>query len=148
MTVHYLLRIGDGKHFVRSSIHHIWGVDSKTNDGKWFLSNVKEGDQLWFVQSNSNGKLIATATYSHQKPRELGPLISLTQTNEELGWTETHGDWDVEIHYKNLYNLTECGLYSAIKSPRVFRRYNEKCKVNLPAEYPYIVRYSNVSLTM
>jgi len=113
-----------------------------------FLKKVKEGDLLWFVKSKTNGQIIAVATFTETKKRILGPLISLTLTNTELGWDKTDGDWDTEVHYKDLYNLTNCNLISEIKGAAGIRLYNENCKVNLPAEYPYIVRYSKVTTTM
>jgi len=113
-----------------------------------FISTVKEGDLLWFVKSKSGGQIVAVATFTCIKPRILGPLIALTHTNEDLGWVNTEGEWDTEVLYKNLYNVTDCGLYSKIKSPLVIRVYNEKCKVDLPAEYANIVRYSKITYSM
>jgi hypothetical protein len=148
MANHYILRVGDAHHFNCSSKKSIWGINSKRPDGKFFISNVKEGDLLWFIKGKSRGKIIAVATFIASKERVLGPLIATSFTNEELGWTETDGEWDTEIHYKNLYNLNSCELYSEIKSPLVIRCYNEKCKINLPAEYPNIVRYSKITTSM
>ena len=54
------------------------------------------------------------------------------------------GEWDTEIHYKNLYNLTNFDLITGIKGATTIRKYNEKCRVNLPTEYPNIVRYLQV----
>lgn len=146
---HWLLRIGDGQHFVSSSSKNIWGINSsdKGNTGA-FLTNAKPGDILWFVKSKSKGQLIAVATFKEFKKRELGPLICFTATNEELGWVKQTGNWDTEVHYKDLYNLTQCCLYSEIKSPLVVRLYNEKCKIILPQEYIYIVKYSKVTRSM
>lgn len=146
MATHWLLRIGNGNHFQSSSKKCIWGVDSKNACVKGFLTRVKEGDLLWFVKSG--GFLVAVSTFTKQNERVLGPLIELTPTNEELGWTETEGDWDTEIHFKDLYNLTECELHAGIKSPLTIRLFNEKCKVDLPTEYKYIVRYSKVTKSM
>ena len=72
-------------------------------------------------------------------------LFSLT--NEELGWTRSGLDWsaDVEVHYSHIYCLTDCNLLTHIKGAATIRRYDEKCKVNLPVEYTYIVRYSKVT---
>ena len=67
---------------------------------------------------------------------------------EDLGWVNTEGGWDTEIHYTDLYNLTDCSMFSEIKSPLVIRLYNDKCKVNLLTEYPNIVRYSRVTKIM
>jgi len=148
MANHFLLRVGDGDHFKRSSSKSIWGINSKEKQGKWFASNVKDGDLLWFVKGKDKGKIIAVATFTENKERVLGPLISTTFTNEELGWTKTEGEWDTEVHYRDLYNLSSCGLYSEIKSPNPIRLYNEKCKVNLQVEYPSIVRYSKITTSM
>jgi hypothetical protein len=142
---HFILRVGDGLHFKSSSSRHIWGINSKTPFGKWFVKTARKGDLLWFVQSKTNGKLIAVATFVGNKDRVLGPLLALTPTNEELGWTKQKGKWDTELHYENLYNLSECELYSEIKGASTIRLYSDKCKVNLPNEYPYIVRYSKVA---
>ena len=145
---HFILRIGDGQHFNSSSSKSIWGIKSKNSIGKWFLSTAKQGDLLWFVKSKSNGQIVAVATFVETKQRILGPLIALSLTDRELGWDKTEGDWDTEVHYKNLYNLSLCDLYSEIKCPTTIRLYSEKCKVNLPAEYPSIVRYSRVANSM
>ena len=148
MSNHFLLRIGDGKHFNSSSSKSIWGVNSKNNSIPQFLSGVKAGDKLWFVKSRSKGQIVAVATFKEAKNRILGPLLALSPTNEDLGWVNTEGEWDTEIHYTDLYNLTDCNMFSEIKSPLVIRLYNDKCKVNLLTEYPNIVRYSRVTKTM
>jgi len=138
----WLMRVGDGVSFIASSKFNIWGIKSLSSDGMFFLKEVKPGDRLWFVKANTkpSGQLIRVATVVSTQKRELGPLISLTYTNEELGWDKD--GYDTMIHYKDLYDVEHCKLYSEIISPKVARKYNEKCKVNLPLEYPYIVRYS------
>ena len=148
MPTDWILRSGDGANFKRSSIFKIWGIKSTDGNGKYFLNNVRSGDRLWFVTSNSHGKIIAMASYVSHNIRQLGPLLQISRTNDELGWTDDGGLSDTEIHYTNLYNLSECGLLSYIKSPRTIRQYNEKCMVNLPVEYEHIVRYSKVTLKM
>jgi len=148
MTTDYLFRVGDGENFKNSSKLNIWGVNSKSNLGKWFINNVKPGDRLWFVQGKSNGKLIGVAIFRSHNKRELGPLINITMSNEELGWNGEGPDWtsDTEIHYSNLYDLNDCNLLTHIKGPSTIRKYDEKCRVNLPVEYSYIVRYSMVKI--
>ena len=138
---HYILHIGDGKHFNSSSIKNIWGINSSHSFSKSFILNVKEGDILWFVISKSKGKLVAVSTFTKLNKRILGPLINISHTNEELGWTEINGKWDIEIHYKNLYNISECELYSEIKGACGIRKYNDKCKINLPIEYNNIILF-------
>ena len=145
---HWLLRIGDGDHFTSSSKKNIWGIVSTLPNEKHFLHTVKEGDLLWFILGKSRGKALAVATYVKSKSRETGPLIAFTATNEELGWTKQDGTWDTEIHYKDLYNLSTCSLLTEIKGACVIRTYSEKCKVDLAAEYPQIVRYAGVGRAM
>jgi len=148
MSTHWLLRIGDGIHFNASSSKCIWGIVSSIPASKGFLKDVKAGDLLWFIKGASKGQIVAVATYTGIKERILGPLIELTPTNKELGWDRTEGEWDTEVHYKDLYNLTHCDLFSEIKGACVIRHYNDKCKVDLPTEYPYIVRYSKIMNSM
>jgi hypothetical protein len=141
----WILRVGDGNNLIRSSKYKIWGIQSTTNCGKSFIKNVKVGDRLWFIKSKSNGKILAVATYvSHNKRSD----ISLT--NEQLGWDNEDTDWvsDTEIHYKDLYNLTYCDLLSKIKGNVSIRKYNEKCCIDLPFEYKYIVKYSKITFEL
>ena len=146
---HFLLRVGDGIHFNRSSSQSIWGISSTSPVGKGFKSTVKVGDILWFVTGGSKGKIIAVATFTQTRERIIGPIIDLTATNEELGWTNTEGNWDTEVHYKDLFNLTECDLLTGIKGAATVRIYKEeKCDVNLPAEYQHILRYSKITNSM
>ena len=146
----FLLYIGDGEHFNASSSKSIWGINTITSSlGKWFTSLAKEGDLLWFVTSKSKGRIVAVATFISTQRRVLGPLVTLTLTNAELGWDKSEGNWDTEIHYKDLYNLTHCDMFSELKGPSTIRRYERaKCKVDLIAEYPNIVRYSKVTKNM
>ncbi len=151
MTTDWLLRVGDGENLKRSSKYKIWGIQTLTSPfGKYFGKNVKPGDRLWFVKSKSHGKLIAVATYRSHNTRELGPLISVSLSNEELGWTGSGPDWisDVEVHYTDLYGLNDCELLTHIKGPSTIRKYDEKCRVNLAVEYRHIVRYSRVTFEL
>ena len=143
----WILRVGDGKHFHRSSKYMTWGLSKNASSKAYFLRSVQKGDHLWFAKSG--GQLIAVATFKGHNPRETGPLIAVTLTNQDLGWTETDGDWDTEVHYTDLYNLTACDLQSRIKSPLTIRIFNsDKCKVNLPCEYQNIVRYLSSTTSM
>jgi hypothetical protein len=148
MPNHFLLRIGDGDHFNASSSKSIWGITSKHSCSKMFQKEAKADDLLWFVKGKSNGQLVAVATFTGKNERILGPILPLTLTNEELCWDKSEGEWDTEVHYKDLYNLTHCNLYSEIKGAAVIRKYTDKCKVNLITAYPNIVRYSKVTNSM
>lgn len=139
----WILRVGDGNHFIASRSKNIWGVDSSHHWTMAFLRETKPGDRLWFVQSGTGGKVLAVASLVETRPRVVGPLLALTMTNEELGWTKTHGNWDIEVHYERLYDVSDCNILTAIKSPLVIRKYNpEKCRENLPELYPLITRFS------
>ena len=152
IPTHYIFRIGpDESHFNTSSSKSTWGIYSDRSAGKGFLSPSKrsshsppkEGDKLWFVKSKGSGltdQLVAVATFTGIRERVLGPLLALTPTNEELGWIKTEGSWDTEVRYKDLYDLTHCNLAPSLGGSAVIRRYNDKCKVNLPVEYIRIVR--------
>lgn len=149
MTTDWILRVGDGENFKHSSKYKIWGISS-TYTNKHFLKNVKPGDRLWFVKSKSHGKLIAVATYRSHNTRDFGPLIDISMTDNELGWSGSGTDWsaDVEVHYTDLYGLNYCELLTHIKSPMTIRKYDDKCRVNLAVEYSYIVRYSKVTFEL
>ena len=146
--VDYLIRAGDGENFKNSSRHKIWGIESRSN--KYFMKNVKPGDRLWFVKSKSQGKLLAVATYKSHNFREFGPLVDISMTDEQLGWTGGGERWtsNVEIHYTDLYGLEKCDLLTNIQGPLTIRKYNDKCKVNLPLQYSNIVRFSNITFEL
>jgi hypothetical protein len=146
MTTDWLLRVGNGQNFIRSSKFNIWGINTLTGPfGKSFIKNVRNGDRMWFVTGDSNGKIIAVATYRSHNNRELGPLVNLTQSNAELGWTGANWTSDMEVHYTDLYNLTECELLTHIQGTSTIRKYNKNCRIELPVEYSSIVRYSKVA---
>ena len=148
MAQDWLIYVDDGINFKNGSLFNTWAIKSWTTVGKCIRKRATAGDRLWFVKSKTNGLLIAVSTFVEIKERELGPLIAITSTNEELGFNKGSGDWDTEVHYKDLYNITECNLFSELKGSAPIRRYNENCKINLPLEYPYIVRYSNIKRHM
>ena len=151
MTNDWIFRVGNGDNFIKSSPHRIWGMQTNNSPtGKHFVKNVKPGDRLWFVKSKSQGKLVALATYRSHNTREFGPLIDISLSNEELGWTGSGTDWsaDVEVHYTDLYGLNDYELLTHIKGAATIRKYDEKCRVNLAVEYSYIVRYSRVTFEL
>lgn len=80
----------------------------------------------------------------------MGPLVDITLTNQELGWTGSGEDWtaDVELDYTDLYGLSDCELLTHIKGPATIIKYNEKCRVNLAVEYSCIMRYSKVTFEL
>lgn len=152
MSEHWIIRIGNGNHFINSSKFNIWGINSKDkcNTNK-FINEVKKNDILWFVTSKSSGKAIAVAKFEKLKDREIGPLISFSQINEELGWTEHDGGWDIEIHFTDLFNIDVLDILTKINSPRTYRKYSDnvnKIPVNLIEEYENIKKYTKVTREM
>lgn len=146
----WLIRVSDGKNFINSSKYKIWGIKKKNNNGaKNMLSNIKQGDKLWFIKSKSNGKVLAVATYSSHNDRVLGPLINTTLTDEELGWEPNYlsTEWDTEIHYINLYNTSLCELYTHITTPAGIVKETSECVLDLDIEYFYITKYANITTT-
>jgi predicted secreted protein len=150
MTTDWILRVGDGENFINSSKYRIWGIQSTTPTNKHFIKNVKPGDRLWFVKSKSNGKLIAVGTYRSHNTRDLGPLVNFTMTNQELGWTGEGPDWmsDTEVHYSDMYGLSDCELLTHIQGASTIRKYDDKCRVKLEIEYSNIVRYSRITFEL
>ena len=149
MTTDWILRAADGENLKRSSKYKIWGIVSTISVGKNFIKNVKPGDRLWFVVNGGLGQAISVATYRSHNERQLGPLINLTMTNDEVGWDNNGPNCDTEIHYTDLYNLTECEIYTHIGGQTSVRCFaTSRCAVDLPVEYSYIVRYSKVSRNM
>jgi hypothetical protein len=105
------------------------------------MREIRPGDVIWFICSG--GRAIGVATFVRFCRRELGPLISVTPTDEDLGWTKSKGEWDTEVHYTDLYDVSGCDILTHIKSPLVGRKFNpEKCAVDLLREYENIVKYS------
>lgn len=149
--IYHILRVGDGNNFRNSSHRSIWAV-KETKTG--FVNNVKEGDILWFIRNKvkgqkGNGKVIAVATFVSKNKRVIGPLLSITPTNDELGWDEKGGFCGVELHYKNLYNLTDCKLFTGQKNQTTICEYsNCKLSVNLVVEYEYICKYLQITNKM
>ena len=127
----YLFRVGDGKNFWNSSHLCTWG----TKNDKGF-NDINKGDLMWFITSNSKGKIIAVATFDGMNKRD-GSGFS----DEELGWNG-NGGWDYEIHYTELYDVTHLNLLTNIKHQCSVSKPTEKCEVDLAHEYPLIVRYS------
>ena len=144
MANDYIIRVGDGDHYRSSTTFSRWGITAEHAFSKMFMRTVIPGDRLWFLQNG--GKLLGAATFVSTNQREVGPLIQFTPTNEELGWTKKTGNWDTEVHYKNLFDLEKCDMkLNKIRARNSILKFNlEMCGINLPEEYPRIVMYSNV----
>jgi len=141
------MRVGDGKGFDNSKKLNIWGIDSSISNEKHFLKEVKSGDIIWFLTNYTKGRqLVGVATFLSTVKRELGPLIAVTKTNEELGWDK--GDWDTEVHYEKLYLIQSLDLYPDLKHrSNVIKTTSTKTDLDFEQEYKNIVKYSKVTLS-
>lgn len=155
---HWILRV-DNSHFRTASPDCIWGLNTITNfNMKGFVKRAKEGDVLWFVTSktktdNKRNPCIAVATFKSAHERILGPIIAISKTDEELGWikrsSNPNSDWNMELIYKDLRNLTPCGLSIDVKGQSIVLCYDEsKYDVDLRREYTSIMRYAGVTTSM
>ena len=151
---HYILRVGDGENFIKGFAKRLWAV---RDSHKSFLEKVKPGDKIWLIRSKTSedlysGKIIAVADFEYKNERIVGPLVSLTPSNEELNWIGSEGgDCNIEIHYNNLYNLSALNLYTGQRGQCVVTNYNnvkDKLLLNLPEEYERIVYYSQITNSM
>ena len=144
MINEWIFRIGDGINFINSSKYKIWGINEKYS--KKFLDNVNVGDHLWFILNNKDSKIIAVATYLSHNNRILdGELINFSYTNKELGWNEEANKFNIEIHYINLYDLSEYNLLTYLRGPFTVRKFNiYTCIINLENEYQYIHKYCKI----
>ncbi len=127
---HWFMRIGDGENFNNSSSFKLWGCKKRTS--KTFLNEIKKGDIIWFVPnqdtSGVKGKIYYCAIYENHIERVLGPLIALTETNEELGWREVpnwNSDWNIQIYYSKLFKIESLNLQINIHG-----RQTSKGKIN------------------
>lgn len=105
MTNHWIIRVGDGRNFT-SSRYPFWGMKRGPNDNiKGVITKrFNEGDILWFVTNSSHGgKAIGMAEYTTMYDKKDEPLVEInTYSDEEQNWTGD-GNWDLQIHYKDLY---------------------------------------------
>jgi hypothetical protein len=148
---HWMISIGDSSNFNRSSRYGIWGIDSKNTQIKCFLKNAIPGDILWFKVNKSLSKVAYKLYYMAElkyfpRKRELGPLISVSLTDTELGWNG--GDWDYEIIYFKLYKIDrlEMVLKSLGRMSSCLEIRERHCDFSIEHEYNNIIRYSQVEL--
>lgn len=149
---HYTLRVGNGKNFVNSSSRCVWAILSSN---KKFLENVKDGDVLWFIRNKRvkdihTGKIIAMANFKSSNNRISGELIN-TYTNEELMWDDKGEHYPIEIHYYNLFNLTNRNVFTGQKGQCTIcncDNFKKPLLINVRKEYEYICKYSNLPRTM
>jgi hypothetical protein len=145
MCENYIIRIGDGNNFNNGSIYKTWGVSDKFSNS---LKKMKPNDKLWFLQKG--GKVIAVADFVSFNERVLGPLISLTPDDTVLKWNCKGKNYNIEIHYTNLYNLTNSNVVLPLKhrhSVQLYKKLKEQ-PLNLIVQYEYIAQLLNPTQNM
>jgi hypothetical protein len=137
---HFLVRIGDGKNFKKSSPKFIWGMSI-------IPKQLKKDDILWFVQRGGN--IIGVATYDTHidLTKTNGDLVNLEPTDQEIGWEiGSRGTTKSHIYYRDLYNIEKLGNKVTAKGQSPYQKYcQEKHGNDLETEYRNIVKYSTVT---
>ena len=128
----WIIRVNDGENF-RNSIYSIWGL--KRGRGgciKTIVKKIQKGDIIWFMTSKQyGGKLIGMAEYDYFYDRHDETLIQInTLLNEEQNWKGGE-DWNIHIHYSNLYNTEKQNIIGCIQCGGVILEYETfKDKIN------------------
>jgi hypothetical protein len=138
MSNHWIVRVGDGENFKNSKLL-FWGVKKgKNNNIKSIVEKrFTPGDIIWFIISKEyGGKAIGVAEYTEFHDRNEEPLISInTYSNKDQNW-KGEEDWDIQIHYKNLYVTEKQDIKIIIKCASPILNYETfKNKNNLPDLY-------------
>ena len=147
----WIIRVGDGDNFMKSSKINVWGIPDNSNASVCFINNVKKGDVLWFITSNSGGKIIAVATYEEMLCVIPTPNKFMNSSKNALmdnlsieDFTYKQDVPNMLMKYKDLYVLSEIDhpeLLTCMKSIRMMSIYKYRgiednhCKVDLDMEY-------------
>jgi len=59
---------------------------------------------LWFVHKGSKAIASYVAIFDKLIPRELGPLVNVTMSSEDLGW-EKGDKYDTEVTYTDIVDI-------------------------------------------
>ena len=143
MVKHILFIVGDGYNFTKTCDRGIYSYNSKIYNPE----NFDIGDILWFITTKSKFHVIAIATFERFEYRQIGELVSISETNEERGWIlNNKTNINVDIYFSNIYNISELNFHIfSMKGQTSIRNYNpDKIIENLHTEYDNIVKYSKV----
>ncbi len=138
----FIIRIADGTNFWKSDRYSIFGVSDI--GAKTIINSCEKGDFLWFCTRNSNGQLVAVATFDKIIPRFKGVNKYDKITDEEFGWTGEGWNCNYLIKYTNRYNLELENVYSGIKGQTQVRCIDNKknfcpTMINLDEIYKNII---------
>lgn len=143
---HRIIRVGDGNNF-RNSRYPFWGVKRGRNGCmKTIVAKMNRGDILWFMTSKPfGGKIIGMCEYTEFYDRMDEPLFEMnTRSNEDQNWVGGE-DWDIQIHYCNLYiterqNITGC--IACAGNILEYDTFRDKVDSNLYEHYQHFVFYA------
>jgi hypothetical protein len=137
---HWILRVADGKNF-KNSKFPFWGLKAGKKDCiKNLALKIKEGDILWFLgnKKDKDNKIIGMAEFTKLLDKRDELLIQIETTPcIEQGWDGD--DWEIELHYTNLYNTEKQNIKIDEKlgqSP-IVNYYSVKYKLNEDLENHY-----------
>ncbi len=122
---HKIFRVGNGEN-LKNSKYPFWGVKrGKNGFMRTMVEKLTPGDIIWFMTSKPyGGKIIGMAEYTGFYDRNDEPLLPInTKTNEEQNWV---GDekWDIQLHYRNLYNTERQNITGCIPCAAVILDYD------------------------
>ena len=147
---HKLVRVRDGENF-RNSIYPCWAIKRGYNDcNKTIVKKYNVGDILWFITSKPyGGKIIGMGEYCGFYDRCDEPLLKInTISNDEQNWKGDE-EWDIQIHYCNLYNTERYNFTACIQCAANIMEYHTfkdktpaPINVNLYDEYKNIIFYA------
>ena len=135
----WIIRVNNGENF-RNSKFSFWGVKrGKGGCIRTIVKKMNKGDILWFMTSKKyGGKLIGMSEYSEFYDRANEPLIQInTLTNHEQNWKGDE-DWDIQIHYCNLYMTEKQNIIGCIQCGGIILEYEtfiDKINGNLYNHY-------------
>jgi len=136
---HWILKVANGKNF-KNSKFSFWGLKAGKKDiVKNTALKIQKGDILWFLCNKLNdNKIIGMATFTKLLDKRDESLINIETTSSiEQGWDG--GDWEIELHYTNLYNTEKQNIKIDEKLGQfpIANYYNNKDKINEDLENHY-----------
>jgi hypothetical protein len=119
MDTIFIMRVGDinvnFKVSVLDRMHNntkqpVWGYNKKSirNISQLLCDKVASGDAyVLFLPSGASG-FCGLAKITSIVERQLGPFIALDETDEEIGWKQTHNNsgWDIEVRIGEYWNFS------------------------------------------
>jgi hypothetical protein len=132
----------------------IWGYNSDTCCGlptvsnsrhKLLLKSIHDNTcYVLFLPNNKSG-IIGLAKIKGISKRELGPLIPISSTNEDNGWTQKGlNNWDYEMIIDKYWDLTKLFDANVFSYDKLFVEKNTKISqssIHKMEDYPELYTY-------